>query len=397
MGRSALSVTSGVDARCGALTPLLLVVAGLAVAPREVPAQPVTERSPNLEGTWVTSHRNLHFTFSHRFQVVGGDADVSDIFGDAKIVNYPTFAFTYGLVDDVNLGFRYSSNSTIAGGPNEWQPYVKWSPLRASGGRGLSLSAMAAWNGAAESLDGELGVQKDLGRFGLLAAVRGFTDAFDSASGSADGALAVGGGALVRLTRHVSLAADVTEIVAGAEGETAWSGGIQIGIPYTPHTFSLLATNVTSGTIQGASSGVPGAVYWGFEFTVPFSGVARWGRVFDPLDVEAGGPRAALDEEGRAVVEIDVSGFTYSGERMRVPVGTTVRWVNRDPVGHTVTPDDGTWGSPLIGPGEVFEHTFSEPGEHPYHCVPHPYMQSSVFVTSDTSGAKGAAPKGSDP
>lgn len=361
----------------------------LAVAPIPASAQPVTERSPNLEGTWVTSHRNLHFTFSHRFEVVGGDVDVSDIFGDAKIVNYPTFALTYGLTEGANLGFRYSSNSTLAGGPNEWQPYVKWSPVRPSGDGRPSLSATAAWNGAAESLDGELAGQVGWGRIGLLGAVRGFTDAFDAATGDADGTLALGAGALFRLTRHMSISADVAERVAGAEGETAWSAGLQIGIPYTPHTLSLLATNVTSGTIQGASSGVPGGVYWGFEFTVPFSGIARWGQVFDPLELEdeAGTPRAAVGEAGEAVVEVDISGFSFGGPEMRVPPGTTVRWVNRDPVGHTVTPDDGTWGSRLIGPGEVFEHTFPEPGEYPYHCIPHPYMQSTVVVSADAAPA----------
>jgi len=360
----------------------------------ELSAQPVTERTPNLEGTWVTSHRNLHFTFSHRFEVVGGEVDVSDIFGDAKIVNYPTFALTYGVFDGANLGFRYSSNSTLAGGPNEWQPYVKWAPLPPSGDGRISLSAVAAWNGAAESLDGELGARADVGRLGLLGAVRAFTDAFDPATGTAEAAVALGGGALVRLTRHLSVAADVAGLVAGADSETAWSAGIQIGIPYTPHTLSLLATNVTSGTLQGASRGAPGAVYWGFEFTVPFSGIARWGRVFDPLSDQAADPRAVIDAEGRPIVEIDIATFGYGGPQMSVPVGTTVRWVNRDPVGHTVTPDDGAWGSRLIGPGEVFEHTFSEPGEYPYHCIPHPDMRSSVLVTPGSSGMRGATPKG---
>lgn len=344
--------------------------------------QPVTERSPNLEGTWVTARRNLHFTFSHRFEVVGGDADVSDIFGDGKIVNYPTFAFTYGLLDGANIGFRYSSNSALAGGPNEWQPYVKWSPLRLDGDRSISLSATAAWNGAAESLDGEIGAQYRLGRLGLLGAIRGFSDAFELGSEQSEAGLALAGGALFRVTRHLALAADIADRVSGPSGDPAWSAGVQIGIPYTPHTLSLLATNVTSATIQGASAGVSDAVYWGFEFTVPFSGAARWGRIFEPAETVDAVPRA-IQRDGRAVVEVDISGFSFGGEEMRVPVGTTVRWVNRDPVGHTVTPDEGTWGSPLIGPGEVFEHTFTRAGDHPYHCVPHPYMTSRIVVTAD--------------
>jgi plastocyanin len=369
------------------------MVAVLAAAPRAA-AQPVTERTPNLAGTWVTSPRNLHFTFSHRFEVVGGDVDVTDIFGDGKIVNYPTFALTYGLFDGASLGFRYSSNSTLAGGPNEWQPYVKWSPLRAFGDGRLSLSLTAAWNGAAESLDGELGVQARFGRLSLLGAVRAFSDAFDRASGSSEGAMAVGGGALMRLTRHLSLAADVADLVTGADGDPAWSAGLQIGIPYTPHTLSLLATNVTSGTLQGASSGAPGAVYWGFEFTIPFSGIARWGELLDPYEGEARLPTAGRTPDGRAVVEIEVRGFAFGGEDIHVPAGTTVRWVNHDPVGHTVTPDEESWGSSLIGPGEVYEHTFSDPGEYPYHCTPHPFMKGRVVVSADAGRGEDASPEG---
>lgn len=362
----------------------LTAVAALSCASRAV-AQPVTERTPNLEGTWITSPRNLHFTFSHRFEIVGSDVDVSDIFGDGKIVNYPTFALTYGLFDGASLGFRYSSNSTLAGGPNEWQPYLKWSPLRAFGDGRLSVALTAAWNGAAESLDGELGAQARFGRLSLLGSVRAFTDAFDAASGAAEGAIGLGGGALVRLTRHVSLAADVSDLVAGADGEPAWSVGLQVGIPYTPHTLSLLATNVTSGTLQGASSGMPGVVYWGFEFTVPFSGIARWGDVLDPYE-GARLPGTGETPDGRPVVEVEIRGFAFGGEDLHVPPGTVVRWVNHDPVGHTVTPDEGNWGSVLIGPGEVFEHLFSDPGVHAYRCTPHPFMKGRVVVRQAAPG-----------
>lgn len=370
------------------------VTAFVAVAPAG--AQPVTERTPNLEGTWVTSPRNLHFTFSHRFEVVGGDVDVSDIFGDGKIVNYPTFALTYGLFEGASVGFRYSSNSTLAGGPNEWQPYVKWSPRRAFGDGRMSVSLTAAWNGAAESLDGELGAQARFGRLSLLGAVRGFSNAFDPASGVAEGGVALGGGALVRLTRHLSLAADVSDLVAGTDGEPAWSAGLQIGIPYTPHTLSLLATNVTSGTLQGASSGAPGAVYWGFEFTIPFSGIARWGQVLDPYEARARLPNTGRTAGGRPVVEIEIRGMEFGGDDLHVPVGTTVRWVNHDPVGHTVTPGEGAWrSSALIGPGEVFEHTFSDPGEYEYHCTPHPFMKGRVVITGgEPVGADAASEEG---
>ncbi len=66
---------------------------------------------------------------------------------------------------------------------------------------------------------------------------------------------------------------------------------------------------------------------------------------------------------------------------LTVPVGTTIRWINRDPVAHTSTSDDGLWESPLFGPGESFELRFDEAGTYPYHCAPHPFMKATVVVT----------------
>jgi plastocyanin len=341
-------------------------------------AQPTTERTPNLTGSWVTSPQNLHFLFSHRFEVVGQDADVSDIFGDGVVVNYPTFDVAYGLFSGAMAGVRYSSNSRIAGGANEWQPYLKLAPLRGTGEGELAAAATLAWNGGTQSVDGELAVQSRLGRFLLLGAARGFTDAFDLPADRDDEALALAAGAGFRLTRYLTLAADVADLVAGPEAPASWSAGLQIGIPATPHTLSLMATNVSSGTLEGVSTGDRDDVYWGFEFTVPFSGFARWGSIFDP-EVEAA--EESADGPAGRVVEIEVTDLAFGTEELRVPAGTTVRWVNRDPVAHTATADDGTWGSPLVGPGETFTRTFGEPGRHPYHCSPHPFMEGVIIVT----------------
>ncbi len=364
---------------------LALAAALVAAAPGMLRAQPLTERTPNLQGAWVTSPRNLHFQFSHRFQVVGDNVDVTDIFADANVVNYPTFDVSYGLFDGAMVGFRYSSNSLFAGRVNEWQPYLKVAPVRGVGNGALSVSLLGAWNDANESVDGELSVETRLDRLLLVGALRGFTSAFAPAVvGDADDeAVALAGGLGIRVNRYITLAGDVADVVGGPDGDAAWSAGLHLGIPYTPHTFSVMATNVTSGTLAGTSRGVDGAVFWGFEFTVPFSGFARWGKIFDP------GELAEAVAEGRApagerVVEVEISNFQFEPENLRIPPGTTVRWVNRDPVGHTSTSEAGIWGSPLLGPGESFEFTFEEAGEYPYHCTPHPFMTGTVVVTGGT-------------
>lgn len=80
----------------------------------------------------------------------------------------------------------------------------------------------------------------------------------------------------------------------------------------------------------------------------------------------------------------------YSPLQLTIPVGTTVRWTNEDTISHTVTSgtSDGTVGSAdgrfdsgFVNPGETFTFTFTEAGEYPYFCSPHPWMKGTVTVT----------------
>jgi nitrite reductase (NO-forming) len=80
----------------------------------------------------------------------------------------------------------------------------------------------------------------------------------------------------------------------------------------------------------------------------------------------------------------------YSPRELTVTVGTTVRWVNQDPIAHTVTAGtvegsvgspDGRFDSGFLNLGEAFRFTFTEPGTYQYFCIPHPWMQGTVTVT----------------
>lgn len=382
-GSAARRPFSGGRAPGAAGLAVVFALAVLASAPAALSAQPATERTPNLSGPWVTSPWNLHFQFAHRFEVVGQDADVSDIFGDGSITNYPTFDVALGLPADLMTGFRYSSNSVVVGNVNEWQPYLKWAPIRGAADGALSLAATAAWNGAASSVDGELTARTRLGSVYGLAAVRGYSRIFDQPTS----AVGLAGGLGVRLNRYLAVAADVSDLVSGVDAPAAWSAGLQIGIPHTPHTLSLQATNVYSGTLQGTATGDRETTFWGFEFTVPFSGFARWGKIFGGEDDDRSG-RPARGGDARApetarVVEVPISSFSFAEEELRIEPGTTVRWVNKDPVAHTTTSDEGLWDSALLGPGESFSRTFRQPGRHAYHCTPHPFMEGAIVVTSD--------------
>ena len=72
--------------------------------------------------------------------------------------------------------------------------------------------------------------------------------------------------------------------------------------------------------------------------------------------------------------------------------GDTVTWKNVDSAVHTVTSGiaasrsyDGVFDSGLFGPGKSFSHTFDQPGEYHYYCIPHLWMVGTVIVANDTT------------
>jgi plastocyanin len=365
---------------------LLLSFACLPLAIASAGAQPLTHRTPNMEGTWVTSPWNLHFQFNHRFRVFGEDADVSDLFDDGVLDNSPTFTLSLGLWSPAMIGVKYVTSPAIINGTrsNEWFPYLKVAPLRRDT---WSLSLQGGYNTQAESFDGEFAGQASVGPIELLGAVRGFTDALHTGQEG----VALSGGALLRLTDYLVVGGDFGGFVAGPDTTAAWSAGIHIGIPFTPHTFSLQVSNSTATTLQEASfKGTElagGGLVWGFEFTVPFSGFARWGRIFERGDTQERG--AARESAPVRVVEVDMREMRFDRDTIRVSAGSSVRWVNRDHVAHTSAGDDGEWSSPLVGPGETYTTQPSRPGEYSYYCTLHPFMRGVIIVEDRPSAEAG--------
>lgn len=72
--------------------------------------------------------------------------------------------------------------------------------------------------------------------------------------------------------------------------------------------------------------------------------------------------------------------------------GTTVTWVNKDSIPHTVTGMPGTFDSEELGLDGRFTHTFAESGTYAYYCVLHRRMAGAVVVGGEMSKT---APTGS--
>ena len=77
--------------------------------------------------------------------------------------------------------------------------------------------------------------------------------------------------------------------------------------------------------------------------------------------------------------QVVIEGGQFMPTDLEVSMGTTVEWVNKDSVDHTVTLENGDLDE-LLPQGATGTFTFNEKGEFRYFCQLHPGMQGSVIV-----------------
>ncbi len=343
-------------------------------APAAPAAAQLLEVTPNAEGAWTAAPGVVHFHVLHRFRVLDPPS--------RKVINTPTMLLGVGVAEDAMLGFRYATSSLLVQGePNEWEAYARWSPLKQER-VGVDGVVRAGWNGAAGSADGSLALGRSVGPVRVQLEGRGF-----SAWRGGDAELAVAGGAVWRLHRWVAVVADAARLLDG-EAEAAWSAGVQLGIPYTPHTLSLHASNANATTLQSSTVGVPDRTLWGFEFTIPITLSRYFGR--RGATGGGGGVAAASSADlagtsDTAVVAMD-NRLRFLPDTVRVRAGAVVRWENASDIIHTVTADPAAAADPGkvllpagavpfdsgdLLPGRAFTHRFQVPGTYRYVCLPH--------------------------
>lgn len=109
----------------------------------------------------------------------------------------------------------------------------------------------------------------------------------------------------------------------------------------------------------------------------------------DGGDVPTGVPDDVVVLDGS---EVDVQALdnTFRAQNVQVRPGTTVTWTNVGRNEHDVLPVEGdAWGVEVDGfqPGDVYSHTFDDPGVYHYYCSIHGTttagMIGAVVVESD--------------
>ncbi len=376
----------------------------LALPVEQAAGQSLLDRPPNVSGDWVANSGTVQFNFLHRF--TRSDAP------ERKVSNFPTFLMGLGLPARLMVGFQYATNSTLAPRyPNEWEFFARYAPLSQYDGAPIDVGTHVGYNLAAEGVDAEVSLARRVGFVRLLGVGRLLADPFEAGNTR----FALGGGGILRLSRHLALAGDVASIVHpdSARGErVAWSAGLHLAIPNTPHTLSLQVTNTNTSTLQGLSRG-GSDVRYGFEFTIPITLARYFGRRPSPtppapVPVVAPGDSIAPTPDGAhaapvppdtsvakpvppapaqeapaarpRIVRARIRSMAFAPARIVIDVGTTVEWRNDDPLAHTVTANDRSFDSGLIDGGRTWRHTFTRPGTHPFFCLPHPFMQGVVVV-----------------
>lgn len=83
--------------------------------------------------------------------------------------------------------------------------------------------------------------------------------------------------------------------------------------------------------------------------------------------------------------EIFIQGNAFSPADKTIQVGTTIKWINKDAIIHTVTsgiPNSptGTFDSNNMGQNAEFSYTFNQTGVFKYFCNIHQSMTGTITV-----------------
>ncbi|HKC22682.1 MAG TPA: cupredoxin domain-containing protein [Gaiellaceae bacterium] len=87
-----------------------------------------------------------------------------------------------------------------------------------------------------------------------------------------------------------------------------------------------------------------------------------------------------------ATVTVSIKSAGFTPKTVNINQDDSVTWTNNDTINHQVVANNGTYASPILGPGKSWTHPFHSGGTFRYHDSLHPSLTGSVVV-------KGAPPQ----
>lgn len=91
-------------------------------------------------------------------------------------------------------------------------------------------------------------------------------------------------------------------------------------------------------------------------------------------------PALAAAPGADAKAEIKIDNFSFVPPVVKIAVGATVTWVNRDDIPHTAVSTEKVFKSKVLDTDDKFSYTFTKAGTYPYFCSLHPKMTGQVVV-----------------
>jgi amicyanin len=86
-----------------------------------------------------------------------------------------------------------------------------------------------------------------------------------------------------------------------------------------------------------------------------------------------------------ADAKVTIDNFTFDPPKLTVKAGTTVTWVNRDDIPHTVASSTRVFKSKALDTDNSFTFTFTTPGSYAYFCSLHPHMTGTIVVEAPSA------------
>jgi plastocyanin len=171
----------------------------------------------------------------------------------------------------------------------------------------------------------------------------------------------------------------ITSTTAVSGGNITSDGGDAITARGVCYSTSQNPTVTDSKTDDGAGAGLfessltdlsPGTTYYLRAYATNSTGTAYGNQITFTTTEESGG-----------ITDVLIQNMAFDPSTVTISVNTTVRWTNKDAIGHTVTSDTGgLFDSGTISSNGTYSHTFNTAGTYTYHCSIHPDMTGTVIV-----------------
>jgi plastocyanin len=104
-------------------------------------------------------------------------------------------------------------------------------------------------------------------------------------------------------------------------------------------------------------------------------------KLFIPFVAVAALAVGAAPAAPASTTTVQIKRSSFVPATVTIKTGDTVRWVNSDTQNHQVVSNNGSFVSPILGPGRVYSHRFNAAGTYRYHDGLNAAVRGVVKVT----------------